>query len=232
MGILFQGFRVYRHCDYVTRVGSKKQPIGTSSETYLAGKDNIMKFYEAYLNEELKFNTKNEALNKLFRSRLPAVYSSAYLKKIDDVFDRNIKIKEFEKTSNIMAYTKGTEIYISDKIYDIPNDQAVIYLLHELVHALSNTSKFNDLVQLNIKLSKLIEKNISKNNINKFLTGKDQDIHSNYKDEIVSYLMNNSLQWNMVDKKFIKEFIDIVFSSGIFNAKSSFWLKRFPDIKL
>ena len=223
---------MYRHCDYVTRAGSKKQPIGTSSETYLAGKDNIMKFYEAYLNEELKFNTKNEALNKLFRSRLPAVYSSAYLKKIDDVFDRNIKIKEFEKTSNIMAYTKGTEIYISDKIYDIPNDQAVIYLLHELVHALSNTSKFNDLVQLNIKLSKLIEKSISKNNINKFLTGKDQDIHSNYKDEIVSYLMNNSLQWNMVDKKFIKEFIDIVFSSGIFNAKSSFWLKRFPDIKL
>ena len=59
-----------------------------------------------------------------------------------------------------------------------------------------------------------------------------EDIHSNYKDEIVSYLMNNSLQWNMVDKKFVKEFIDIVFSSGIFNTKSSFWLKRFPDIKL
>ena len=36
----------------------------------------------------------------------------------------------------------------------------------------------------------------------------------------------------MVDKKFVKEFIDIVFSSGIFNSKSSFWLKRFPDIKL
>lgn len=223
---------MYRHCGYVIRAGSKKQLKGTTIKTYPAGKDNIMKFYEAYLNEELKFNTRSKALNKLFRSRLPSVYSPAYLQKIDDVFDKNIQIKEFEKTSNIMAYTKGTEIYISDKIYDIPTDQAVIYLLHELVHALSNTSKFNDLVQLNIKLSKLIEKNISKNNINKFLTGKDQDIHSNYKDEIVSYLMNNSLQWNMVDKKFVKEFIDIVFSSGIFNAKSSFWLKRFPDIKL
>jgi hypothetical protein len=191
-----------------------------------------MKFYEAYLNEELKFNTRSKSLNKLFRNRLSSVYSDAYLEKIDRVFDKNIKIKEFEKTSNIMAYTKGTEIYISDKIYDIPTDQAVIYLLHELVHALSNTSKFNDLIQLNLRLSKLIEKNIKKNDINKFLTGKDQDIHSNYKEEIVSYLMNNSIQWNMVNKEFIKEFIDIVFSTGIFNSKSSFWLKRFPDIKL
>jgi hypothetical protein len=191
-----------------------------------------MKFYEAYLNDELKFNTRSKSLNKLFRNRLSSVYSDAYLEKIDRVFDKNIKIKEFEKTSNIMAYTKGTEIYISDKIYDIPTDQAVIYLLHELVHALSNTSKFNDLIQLNLRLSKLIEKNIKKNDINKFLTGKDQDIHSNYKEEIVSYLMNNSIQWNMVNKEFIKEFIDIVFSTGIFNSKSSFWLKRFPDIKL
>ena len=102
---------MYRHWGYVIRAGSKKQLKGTTIKTYPAGKDNIMKFYEAYLNEELKFNTRSKALNKLFRSRLPSVYSPAYLQKIDEVFDKNIQIKEFEKTSNIMAYTKGTEIY-------------------------------------------------------------------------------------------------------------------------
>ena len=127
-------------------------------------------------------------------------------------------------------YTKGTDIYVSDKLYNLPTEQSVVYLLHELVHALSNTAKFNGLVQLNNSLWKLILKNIEKNNINKFLTGKDQDIHSSFKDEIVSYLMNNSLQWEMVDSNFKKEFINIVFSSGIFNLESSFWKKRFPKL--
>ena len=70
-----------------------------------------------------------------------------------------------------MAYTKEvTDIYVSDKLYNLSTEQSVVYLLHELVHALSNTAKFNGLVQLNNSLSKLILKNIEKNNINKFLT--------------------------------------------------------------
>ena len=189
-----------------------------------------MKFEDALIKEELNFKTEDKALDKIFRNTLELVYSKNYLKKIDDVFDKNIKIKKFKKTSNIMAYTKGTDIYVSDKLYNLPAEQSVVYLLHELVHALSNTAKFNGLVQLNNSLSKLILKNIEKNNINKFLTGKDQDIHSSFKDEIVSYLMNNSLQWEMVDSNFTKEFINIVFSSGIFNLESSFWKKRFPKL--
>lgn len=190
-----------------------------------------MKFDEAFILEELQFNTKSSALNKIFREKLKSVYSSSYLSKIDNAFNKTIKIKEFSKAGNIMAYTQGTNIFISNKLYSMIPDQAVVYLLHELVHALINTNKFNDLVQMNISLSKLIEKNIKRSDINKFLTGKNQDIHSNYKEEIVSYLMNNSIQWNMVDDNFKKEFINIVFSTGVFNKSSNFWIKRFSDKK-
>lgn len=190
-----------------------------------------MKFDEAFILEELQFNTKSEALNKIFREKLKNVYSPNYLIKIDNAFNKSIKIKEFTKTGNIMAYTQGTDIFISNKLYNMPTEEAVVYLLHELIHALCNTNKFNDLVQMNLTLSKLIEKNIKRNDINKFLTGKDQNIHSNYKEEIVSYLMNNSIQWNMVNDSFKKEFINIVFSTGVFNKNSIFWKKRFADKK-
>ena len=57
-----------------------------------------MKFEDALIKEELNFKTEDKALDKIFRNTLELVYSKNYLKKIDDVFDKNIKIKKFKKT--------------------------------------------------------------------------------------------------------------------------------------
>jgi hypothetical protein len=58
------------------------------------------------------------------------------------------------------------------------------------------------------------------------LTGKSQNIYSNYKDEFLSYCSNFAFDWSLAPS-LKNEYYSILSNSGIFNMKSEWWLKRF-----
>ena len=69
---------------------------------------------------------------------------------------------------------------------------------------------------------------ISSQNINEFLTGKPQNIHSDYKDEFLSYCSNFAFNWKL-SPSLKQEYYDILNNSGLFNMESNWWKKRFKN---
>ena len=68
-------------------------------------------------------------------------------------------------------------------------------------------SQFPEVRTVNQNLMKRTMKRIPENNINKFLTGKKQDIHSNYKEEFTA-LYNSGLS-HLVKDEFDRVFLSI-----------------------
>ena len=87
-------------------------------------------------------------------------------------------------------------------------------------------SQFPEIKKVNKLLGIKTLKKIPKQKINEFLTGKSQDIHSDYKDEFLSYCSNAAFKWDMA-KELKAEYLNILKLSGIFNLDSEWWSKRF-----
>jgi hypothetical protein len=86
--------------------------------------------------------------------------------------------------------------------------------------------QFEELRNVNKTLGEKTMKKIPKLAINKFLTGKEQNIHTNYKNEFLSYCSNAAFDWDM-DKNLKKEYYNTLKNSGLFNMESEWWSKRF-----
>ena len=179
---------------------------------------------EKLLNESLNID---DDLNKKFRKCIEQVFSPIYLKKIDRVFKSPIQIKRFDKKTNIMAMTINNNIFINSEMFDTLDDnRKMVYLIHELFHVLQKKSQFKDLVVLNSLLKARTLKYINEKDINEFLTGKKQNIHSNYKEEFLSYCSNFAFNWSLAPE-LKNEYFDILKKSGCFNMSSKWWEDRF-----
>jgi hypothetical protein len=191
-----------------------------------------MKLQNIIITEELKMKTRDETINSLFEKTLPQVFSPIMIKKIDRVFDGVIEPTEYSEKTTVVAYTKGNKIYVNTKnFYSIEPDKAIIYVLHEFCHLLQNQKAFYDLKKVNNDLYYCAMPYLRIWKVSKFLTGKTQNIHSDYKQEFLTYLMNNSEQINMLPENVQKEYFSILERSGLFNMSSSFWKIRFKKVK-
>ena len=183
--------------------------------------------YEKIL-EELEINSEIEKINKNFRKYIEQVFSPIYLKKIDRVFKKPLIVDTFKQNTNVMALTSpDNTISINMKMFkELPTEKAMVYIIHELFHVLQNLSQFEEMRTVNKILMEKTLKKIPRTSMNKFLTGKEQDIHSNYKDEFLSYCSNAAFDWSIApDLK--KEYYITLKNSGIFNISSKWWSKRF-----
>ena len=188
-----------------------------------------MNFEDTVFTEDLRISSGEEALDKMFRTYLVQVFSPNFVKKIDRVFVVPLVLRDFRERSNVMAYTQGTKIYVNKPLFlSTPKDKAMNYIMHELLHVLSNTGKFPELVTVNKQLANIVAKAVDKDKISLFFTGKQQNIHSDWRGEAINYLCNNSIDWSAAvvgTKEAYKETLE---ESGLFNMTSPFWKKRFP----
>ena len=190
-----------------------------------------MDFTDAVFTEELRVDSSNKTLDRLFRASLSDIFSSSMLKKIDRVFDSSLVLKNFNRRTNIMCYTQGTKIYINKPLFEnTPKEKALNYLMHELIHVLINTGKFPELKTLQNNLANVISKAVKKEDISEFLTGKKQDIHSAWQGETINYLFNNSIKWDKAVPGTKLAYYIKLKQSNIFKLNSLFWKKRFSDI--
>lgn len=182
--------------------------------------------------EELEIQTNEDRLNENFRKYLVQVFSPIYVKKIDRVFKTPLKIEEFNKSDNVMAFTQGNQISISKKVLDeLPTEKAMVYIFHEFLHVLQNLKSFAEVKKLNDLLRTKTMKKISVDKINQFLTGKEQNIHSDYKDEFLTYCSNGAFDWSICPE--LKQtYYETLKNSGIFNMESDWWKYRFGSIEV
>lgn len=180
--------------------------------------------------EELKIDSNLNKLDRNFREYLKQVFSPLFLKKLDRVFKEPLVIENFKNNSNVMALTTGKQISVNTKMFNsLPLDRAMVYIIHELFHVLQNVSQFPEIKTLNKKLMNLTLKYVSKENINSFLTGKEQNIHSDYKDEFLSYCSNFAFNWKLAPQ-LKQEYFNILNSTGFFNMNSKWWKSRFNKV--
>lgn len=188
-----------------------------------------MNFEDIVFTEDLRISSGEKALDKMFRTYLIQVFSPNFVKKIDRVFTIPLVLRDFRERSNVMAYTQGTKIYVNKPLFfSTPKDKAMNYIMHELIHVLSNTGKFPELVNVNKQLANIVAKAVDKDKISLFFTGKQQNIHSDWRGEAINYLCNNSIDWSAAvigTKEVYKETLE---ESGLFDMTSPFWKKRFP----
>ena len=188
-------------------------------------KVNFMNF-DDLVYEELFIDSGDVSTDKRYVKLLGLVFNEMYLKKINRVFKDGIKIKKINRDNNIMAITVGTQISVNSKNYDeLSAVRANVYLIHETFHVLQNMSQFKELATINDKLCKKSNQMIPREKMSAFLTGKTQDIHSDYTKEFLSYFSNNVFKWEICPA-LKKEFSEIIKSAGIFNTDSSWWKKR------
>lgn len=188
---------------------------------------------ELLLNE-VELETRDKQLNILFDNYLSQVFSSSFKKKIDETLKDRISFKEVvDKTKNVVAYTIGNTIFVNSPVFYSKNrNKGILFLLHEFIHILQNSksffivNKFNDIKTVEEQLYSLIQKNLIKP-YSTFLTGKNQSLHSSGKDEILTYQMNDSIDWSAVKEGTKEQYIKILKQSGLFNLNSKFWQKRF-----
>lgn len=186
--------------------------------------------YVNIINEELEIDSEIDSLNKNFRKYIEQVFSSTFIKKIDRVFKNPLIIREFKEKSNVMAVTQNQQISVNVKMFnELSVDRAMVYIIHELFHVLQNMPQFKEVRTVNRILMKKTMNKISSQNINEFLTGKPQNIHSDYKDEFLSYCSNFAFNWKL-SPSLKQEYYDILNNSGLFNMESNWWQKRFKNV--
>lgn len=182
------------------------------------------------IKEELEIDSEISKINRNFRKYIEQVFSSIFLKKLDRVFKEPLIVENFKEKTNVMALTVGEQISVNTKMFnELPVDRAMVYIIHELLHVLQNKSQFEEVRTVNRILRMKTMKRVNVAQINEFLTGKPQNIHSNYKDEFLTYCSNFAFNWNIApDLKM--EYYNTLKDSGLFNMESSFWKKRFKII--
>jgi len=173
----------------------------------------------------------NPELDKLFNLALKQVFSSQFLQRIEDKIKKVIKVHEVDEKQDVIAYNKGTDIFINkNEFFNREKSQQVKYLLHEFIHVLEKKRgilfrQFKDIKKLTNTLNRILQKELTQP-LSVFLTGKNQKLGAGGKWEILSYFMNDSINWNAVSPKGRKEIIEALQQSGIFNLSHPFWKKR------
>ena len=178
--------------------------------------------------EELEIDSEINKINRNFRKYIEQVFSPIFLKKIDRVFKKPLIVENFKENTNVMALTSPDNVIsVNTKMFlSLPTERAMVYIIHELFHVLQNMSQFPEVKKVNKLLGIKTLKRIPRQKVNEFLTGKSQDIHSDYKDEFLSYCSNAAFKWDMA-KELKAEYLNILKLSGIFNLDSEWGSKRF-----
>ena len=178
--------------------------------------------------EELEIDSEINKINRNFRKYIEQVFSPIFLKKIDRVFKKPLIVENFKENTNVMALTSPDNVIsVNTKMFlSLPTERAMVYIIHELFHVLQNMSQFTKVKKVNKLLGIKTLKRIPRQKVNEFLTGKSQDIHSDYKDEFLSYCSNAAFKWDMA-KELKAEYLNILKLSGIVNLDSEWWSKRF-----
>ena len=129
-----------------------------------------------------------------------------------------------------MCYTAGTKVFVNAPMFNsVPVDKGIDYILHELVHVLINTNRFPELKKVSNDLAGIIKNGVPRGKESDFLTGKHQDIHSDWRGETINYLCNNSINWEVAVSGMKIAYKTILEESGLFNLNSPWWKKRFGD---
>jgi hypothetical protein len=173
-------------------------------------------------------------INRLFNYALTTVYSPSFMTKINSFVKNRIDIKKADQKENIVAWNNGSNIYVNSNVF-FKKTQAeqIKYLLHEFAHLLQNkrnfviAKTFPELNKLGENLYEIVRKNLV-GTMAEFLTGRNQNLPTKDEYEILAYLMNGKIDWNVLNAKGRKEFVNELYSSDLFNMKSSFWQHRLP----
>lgn len=190
-----------------------------------------MNVNDIFINEDLSIDSGDKQLNKIFRSYIIAIFSNKFLSKIDRIFDMVLKFKDFKERSNVVCYTQGMKIYINRPFFDsLTYNKKMKYLIHEFIHFLENSGKFPEISELERKLANIVSREVPRSEISTFLTGKKQNIHSDWRKETLTYLANNSINWNVPKRDIKDQYYKELKDSEIFNLNSYYWKKRFDKI--
>ena len=186
--------------------------------------------YKKFLDEAVKEAPKE--LNKVFNEAISQVFSQRYLREISKKIGDYIDIRETEAKQGVVAYNVGKKIFINkNEFYGYSAAAQSRYLLHEFIHVLQRKggllSKFKDIRILTNDLNKILKKHLTQP-ISVFLTGKNQELGSGGKNEIISYFMNNSIDWRAIDDEGKTAVVSAIKESDIFNTSSPFWKRRLP----
>lgn len=188
-----------------------------------------MTLEDALMTEELKISSGEKALDRAIRAYLPEVFSPSMVRKIDRVLSGRFALKSFKQKSNIMCYTQGTSVYVNWPLfYSTRKDKAVNYIMHELIHVLINTGSFPELKNVQNELATIVYNSVPRGKEAEFLTGKNQNIHSDWRGEVLNYLCNNSIRWGLGELGTRLAYKETLEESGLFSMKSAWWRKRFP----
>lgn len=182
-----------------------------------------MYYFDDILNEEILLNSKSEALNKLFHRTLKNIFTPQFYNRVDKALGERINVLDDDLNNNIVAYSKDGMLFVNARVfYSKPRKDALVYILHELIHLLSQKIQFYQIRQLEKKLWKLVKNKLVKS-YSEFLTGKKQPLHSIKSEEILTYLMNQSLNFSAVKPDVKEKYIDLVKKSNIFNLESDYF---------
>jgi hypothetical protein len=173
-------------------------------------------------------------IESIFNEALKEVFSKNYLDKIEKIIYNKIKLREVRlKNEDEVAWVSGPGVItINKNAFDKRTHiQKIKYLLHEFIHVLQVSKsffffkKFKELHELANKLDKIVRLGLVKP-YQVFLTGRNVSLGNAGRYEVISYLMNDSIDWSAIKEDSKDQFIYALKTSGLFNIESSFWRKR------
>lgn len=174
----------------------------------------------------------NPDLESIFNHALQQVFSKQYLSKIESVLAKKIKLKEkVSKNTDVVAWVEGTTIYVNKPEFEKRDGKSKVkYLLHEFMHVLNNSKSFfiiksfKEINDLSEKLWTITKKEAKDPGL--FLAGRSIPKHLLNKQEALSYLMNDKVQWKNISPKGKEEFQKALKDAGVFNLGNQFWKNR------
>lgn len=187
--------------------------------------------YKEYLTEAIM--DVDPKLRKIFNDGLKEVFSQRYLSEIASKIGDYLTIKQVDEKPGVIAYNIGNKIFVNkNTFWNYDQKQQARYLLHEFIHVLQRKkgivlAKFADIRTLSKEIYKIYKEH-STQPLSVFLTGKNQDLGAGGKWEVLSYFMNDSIDWRAVNDTGKAKIVSAIKSSGIFNTDSPFWKKRLP----
>jgi hypothetical protein len=181
---------------------------------------------------EVQIGTQHN-INSLFNYALRSIFKADYLSKIQSTISRTVKIVEaHERNRNIIAWSRGSTIYVNKQAFDQLNLFArTRYLLHEFMHVLQNMKRlflfrgFKELHDLTLDLDDIVQNSLVKS-FEEFLTGRKVGIGRGGKYEILAYLMSGSIHWDAITPEGKAKFIKTLEGYDIFNLENPWWKQR------